>query len=144
MHAALCSIYGFAEFFGYRILLLIDGNYIIIFVVGVVFATALEYLVAMLMIKKFGAVWWDYTKRPFNYKGILSLESSLAWGVYAVCEMWFIHDGLSGLLGAIPYRLLLTIDILLILYCMIDFIYVSKKVKNEGITAEENNMLKVD
>lgn len=144
LHAPLCPIYGFAEFFGYRLLLLLGGNYIIIFIVGVVFATALELLVAKLMIIKFGAVWWDYTKRPFNYKGILSLESSLAWGVYAVCEMWFIHDGLEYLLKLIPYQVLTAIVIALVIYCISDLIFVSRKVKKEGIVAEENNMLKVE
>ena len=119
-------------------------NYIVIFVVGTVFATGVELLVAQFMIYKFGAVWWDYTNRPFNYKGILCLESTLAWGVYAVIEVWFLHDGLAWLTAQIPYILRIILFSLLGAYCIIDLIFVSIKAKKEGIQAEANNMLVVE
>lgn len=144
LHAPICPIYGFAEFIGFRLLLLLPHNYIVIFVVGTVFATGVELLVAQFMIYKFGAVWWDYTNRPFNYKGILCLESTLAWGVYAVIEVWFLHDGLAWLSAQIPYILRIILFSLLGAYCIIDLIFVSIKAKKEGIQAEANNMLIVE
>mgnify|MGYP002240400927 CR=1 FL=1 len=39
------------------------------YLAGAVLATTLEYITAVLMRNLFGQVWWDYTEKPFNYKG---------------------------------------------------------------------------
>ncbi|MBO6108785.1 MAG: putative ABC transporter permease [Eubacterium sp.] len=143
MKSPLCPIYGFGEFFGYRLLLLLPHNYILIFVVGTVFATLLELLVAKIMIWKTGYLWWDYTNRPFNYKGILCLESTIAWGVIAVVVVGFLHNGVESLLRMIPSNVLAMITIGLIIYTIGDLIYSLRKFRQEGLQAEENNILKV-
>lgn len=143
LKAPLCPVYGFAEFIGYRLLLLLPHNYFLYFIIGTAFVTSLELLLAKFMIYKTGYVWWDYTNKPFNYKGILCLESTVAWGAYAVAEMWFIHDSFEAFLNWIPYNALTMILIGLILYTIGDLIYSIRKVKTEGLKAEENNMLKV-
>ena len=143
LFAPLCPIYGFGEFIGYRLLLLLPHNYFLYFFIGTTFCTILELIVAKIMIAKTGFVWWDYTKRPFNYKGILCLESSIAWGVIAVVEMWFLHEGIAGLLRMIPPYVLPMLVIGLILYCIGDLIYSLRKIRNEGMKAEANNILKV-
>ena len=94
------------------------------------------------MIWKTGYLWWDYTNRPFNYKGILCLESTLAWGVYAVLEFWFLHDGTMGLLALIPTSVMPLILTGLIAYAFGDLAYSLRAVKTEGMEAEENNVLK--
>ncbi len=72
------------------------------------------------------------------------MESTLAWGVYAVIEVWFLHDGLQWLSAAVPFVVRLIVEILLSIYCIADLIYVSIKSKKEGIKAEANNMLVVE
>ena len=47
------------------------------------------------MMKVFGEVWWDYSDKPFNYKGILCLESTIAWGFYTVGLFLFLHKGVE-------------------------------------------------
>ena len=42
-------------------------------------ATTMELITANVMIRLFGSFWWDYSHKPFNYRGITCLESSLAW-----------------------------------------------------------------
>ena len=143
MVAPLCPIYGFGEFIGYKLILLLPKNYILIFVVGTVFATFFEYLVAKFLIWKTGYLWWDYTKRPFNYKGILCLESTLAWGVIAVVEVAFLHEGIYNLLSMVPTYILALINTGLIIYVIGDLIYSVRKFKKEGLQVEENNILKV-
>lgn len=143
MRSPLCPIYGFGEFIGYRLLMLLPQNYILIFFVGTAFATAFELLVAKIMIWKTGYLWWDYTNRPFNYKGILCLESTIAWGVIAVIEPLFLHDSIDGLMRMIPKDVLALIIIGLIIYTIGDLIYSMRKYKTEGMQAEANNILKV-
>ena len=142
LFAPFCPIYGFGEFIGFKLLLLLPHNYFLYFFIGTAFCTAFELLVAKIMIWKTGYLWWDYTNRPFNYKGILCLESTLAWGVYAVIEVWFLHDGSMYLLGLIPDSIMPLILTALIIYVFGDLAYSLRIVKTEGMQAEENNILK--
>lgn len=79
-----CIIYGFGAMLGYALLRPFAGNYVVLYVVGAVAATAFEYLTALLMLRLFGTFWWDYTNKPFNYRGIICLESTLGWGLVSV------------------------------------------------------------
>lgn len=54
------------------------------------------------MHKIFGEIWWDYTDKPFNYKGILCLESSIAWGFYTIGLFVFLHGFVEGIVNGIP------------------------------------------
>lgn len=61
------------------------GNYLMEFVSGMLAATVFEYLVGQLMEAIFKIRYWDYSHKRFQYKGYISLESSLCWGVLSVC-----------------------------------------------------------
>ena len=74
-----CVIYGFGTFIAFNIFKPIEHNYIALFILGSICATAFEYATAQVMLKLFGKVWWNYDHRPFNYKGILCLESTIGW-----------------------------------------------------------------
>ena len=54
------------------------------------------------MMKLFGEVWWDYNDKFCNYKGVLCLESTLAWGLYAVIIITFLFDKVMGLVDQYP------------------------------------------
>ncbi|MFQ9802231.1 MAG: putative ABC transporter permease [Clostridia bacterium] len=56
------------------------------------------------MIYLFGSFWWDYSAKPFNYKGILCLESTLAWGVLAIVIVNFFHGFLVRTVASIIPR----------------------------------------
>ena len=91
-----CPIYGFGGVLGYLILSPLSGHYIKLYFAGAVLATAFEYLVGRLMLKVFGEVWWDYNEKPCNYQGIICLESTIAWGFYAVIIIMFLHGKILG------------------------------------------------
>lgn len=88
-----CIIYGFGAMLGYALLRPFPGNYVLLYVVGAAAATAFEYLTALLMLRLFGSFWWDYTNKPFNYKGIICLESTLGWGLISVLLFAFMQNG---------------------------------------------------
>ena len=91
MFGPLCPIYGVGALTAYFMLRGISHNYILLYVVGCIVPTALEFLTAQIMLLIFGEVWWDYTEKPFNYRGILCLESTLVWGVYTVGLFAFLQ-----------------------------------------------------
>lgn len=87
-----CPIYGFGGVVGYLILSPLSGHYIQLYFVGALLATTFEYLVGRLMLKIFGEVWWDYNEKPCNFQGIICLESTVAWGFYAIIIIMFLHN----------------------------------------------------
>lgn len=87
-----CPIYGFGATLGYLLLSPFRQNVFVVYIVGAVLATIFEYLVGILMIKLFGELWWDYNDKPFNYKGILCLESTIAWGFYGLGVVYILHE----------------------------------------------------
>ena len=96
-----CPIYGFGGVVGYLILHPLSKNLVALYFAGAVLATAFEYLVGRLMLKIFGEVWWDYNEKPCNYQGIICLESTIAWGFYAIIIITFLHGRILGLVDRV-------------------------------------------
>lgn len=105
-----CPIYGFGAVAGYLILSPLKGQYLMIYVAGAVLATVFEFIVGVGMIKILGQLWWDYNEKPFNFKGIICLESTIAWGFYAIGIVHFLH-------GAV-YRIIDLVDMPVGLICI--------------------------
>ena len=97
-----CPIYGVGALTVFFLLRPYSENRVLLFFMGSFFATILEYLTALLMQKVFGEVWWDYNEKPFNYKGIICLESSIAWGFYTFFLFMFLQNTVEGIVALIP------------------------------------------
>lgn len=117
----ICPIYGFGALGAYFLLKPLENNYVLLYLFGSIGATFFEFLVAKLMIHIFGTVWWDYHEKPFNYQGIICLESTLAWGFYTICLFGFLHKGVMALANTYPYRIGCIGAGVLMLYYLIDF-----------------------
>lgn len=111
-----CPIYGFGAAIGYLVLNPLSGHYVTLYLTGAFLATTFEYLVGIMMQKLLGEVWWDYTEKPMNYKGIICLESTIAWGFYAIIITMFLHERVLHLIDAMDmvYGRILCIVILAI------------------------------
>ena len=77
-----CPIYGVGALTVYFVLRPYSSNGFLLFLLGSLLATALELLTGIIMKRIFGEIWWDYHEKPFNYKGILCLESSIRIGAF--------------------------------------------------------------
>lgn len=111
-----CPIYGFGAVIGYLVLNPLSGHYVTLYLTGAFLATTFEYLVGIMMQKLLGEVWWDYTEKPMNYKGIICLESTIAWGFYAIIITMFLHERVLHLIDTMDmaYGRILCIVILAI------------------------------
>ena len=111
-----CPIYGFGAVIGYLVLNPLSGHYVTLYLTGAFLATTFEYLVGIMMQKLLGEVWWDYSEKPMNYKGIICLESTIAWGFYAIIITMFLHERVLHLIDAMDmaYGRILCIVILAI------------------------------
>ena len=117
----ICPIYGFGAVAAYFILEPLAGNYVVLFIAGSLLATGWEWFVAKVMLHIFGEVWWDYSNKPFNYKGILCLESSIAWGFYTIILFTFLHKGVMMMADSYSYKIGCVAAGILMVYYMIDF-----------------------
>ena len=120
-HLPFCIIYGFGAMLGFAVLRPLSGNYFLLYFVGAALATVFEYLTARLMLRLFGTFWWDYTNKPFNYKGILCLESTLGWGLIAVLLFAFLHRAVFSVVMLIPARVGIAAAVLLVSAYTVDF-----------------------
>lgn len=125
-----CPIYGVGALSVYFLLRPICHNVYLLYFMGAFVATALEYITARIMIRIFGEVWWDYTEKPFNYKGILCLESTVAWGFYTLGLFFFLQKGVERIVDSYSFELGTRLASLVLLVFAIDFsrcLYLEKK-----------------
>lgn len=117
----LCPIYGVGALTVYFILSPYSENRVLLFFLGAILATTIEWVTAGIMNRIFGEVWWDYTDKPFNYKGILCLESTLAWGLYTVILFGVLQGFVENIVDAIPLSYGKNLGLLILLAYVIDF-----------------------
>lgn len=125
-----CPIYGFGALTVFFILRPYSDNSILLFFLGSFLATTLEFLTALVMKHIFGEIWWDYHEKPFNYRGIICLESSIAWGFYTLFLFMFLQNIVAALVAMIPVRAGRAIGNLILIGYIMDFsatIYRQKK-----------------
>lgn len=118
-----CPIYGFGAVLGYMILNPLAEHKVALYVTGAVIATVFEFFVARLMEKTLGDVWWDYSEKPLNYKGVICAESTIAWGLYAVIIVCYLHDMIMTTVERIPTQIGAIVSGVIILYYAVDFMY---------------------
>lgn len=116
-----CPIYGFGAVIGYLVLSPLHKNIVALYLVGAVLATAFEFLVGKLMLKTLGELWWDYNDKPLNYKGIICLESTIAWGFYAVIIITFLHNRVIGFIDRYDFLLVVRICQIILFAVAVDY-----------------------
>ena len=100
-----CPIYGFGGVLGYLILSPLRDKLVELYFLGAILATVFEYLVGVGMIRFLGELWWDYNNKPFNYRGIICLESTVAWGFYAIGIVQFVHDAMYHIIDRVQLQI---------------------------------------
>lgn len=121
IHGPMCPIYGVGALTVYFVLRPLEGNWVALYFCGTFLATSLEYVTAIIMQKIFGCIWWDYNDKPFNYKGILCLESTIAWGFYTLFLFMFLQKWVSAFAELYPRSIGVWIGLGLIIYYAVDF-----------------------
>ena len=74
-------------------------NPVMVFFSAVVVATLLELITSTFLLKAFNLRLWDYTKWPLNYKGKVSVLSSLGFGVLGLFLLYVVQPFMQHLVG---------------------------------------------
>ena len=75
---------------------------LLLFAIGIIFATLIELIAGFLLDKFFHARWWDYRDRRFNLNGYICLEFSIIWGLAIAFVLRVIQPTFVSLIDLIP------------------------------------------
>ena len=102
LHGPLLPIYGSGAIIILFVTLPVAGNLALVWLLGMLAATALEYVTGAAMERLFKVRYWDYSKKKFNLDGHICLSSSIAWGFFSILLVRFIHPPIARLLADVP------------------------------------------
>lgn len=100
--APICPIYGFGALMMIAVLSAFPRNIFLVFFVGALLTTILEYITSWSMEKLFKARWWDYSDHKFNICGRVCLENSLMFGGLCVLLLFILHPRIQALIQLCP------------------------------------------
>ena len=116
-----CVIYGFGAMTAYLLMRGLADRPVELYLLGAVSATTLEYFTARLMLRFFGRFWWDYEEKPYNYRGMICLESTVGWGFVALLIVRFLYGSLLSRLEMLPDNITIAAAALLFVIYTVDF-----------------------
>lgn len=79
----------------------------LVYISGVIAATALEYVTGAVMEQLFKIRYWDYSNQKFQLHGYICLTSSIAWGFLTILMTEVIHQPVEGLILQADQNILL-------------------------------------
>ena len=102
LHGPLLPIYGSGAILILFVTLPAEENLWLVWLLGMIAATALEYVTGDVMERLFKVRYWDYSKKRFNLNGHICLSSSIAWGFFSILLVRFLHPPVGRLLTSVP------------------------------------------
>lgn len=102
INGPLCTIYGAGAVTIYLLLRPFEKNLALLYLGGVITATALEYVTGWIMETVFHTRWWDYSNKKFNLHGYISLASSLLWGAFSILLFKLLQPFVSWITSLYP------------------------------------------
>lgn len=121
LNGPYCPIYGFGALIIVLLLNPFKDNLFLVFILGMILTSTLEYITSFLMEKAFNAKWWDYSDMKFNLNGRVCLLNSCEFAVLGVLLTYIIHPRISSLIQKIPVHVLTVISVILFILLLIDF-----------------------
>lgn len=102
LHGPLLPIYGSGAIIILLATIPVAEDLRLVWLFGMVAATALEYVTGAAMERIFKVRYWDYSSQRFNLNGHICLTSSIAWGFFSILLVRFIHPPIARLLARVP------------------------------------------
>ena len=84
-----CPIYGIGALAVWLVLGQIS-NPIIVFIIGAVLATVIEYSTGLFLERRFKKKWWDYSMFKFNLHGRICPQASAVFGAFSVTSVFVL------------------------------------------------------
>lgn len=115
-------IYGFG---GMTILICcmpFQHNGFLVYIVGVLSCTALEFFVGWVMESIFQKQFWDYSMLKFTYKNRISLIPSLFWGLLSLFLVYVLYGPVDKLANFVSMEFAMVYDLIFAVVMLVDII----------------------
>lgn len=96
-----CPIYGIGAIAEWLVLGQIS-NPIIVFIIGAVLATVIEYSTGLFLERRFKKKWWDYSMFKFNLHGRVCPQASAVFGAFSVTSVFVLVPTMLTILMIFP------------------------------------------
>lgn len=121
MRGPFLPIYGSGGIMMLVVSMPFQDSLILTYLAGCVGATALELVTGLAMEALFKVRYWDYSNQKFNYKGVICLSSTLAWGGLTIFMTEFLHKLVEKVVFRIPYQVISVVTVILSVVILVDF-----------------------
>lgn len=114
----------------------------VIFFGGMILATVVEYLTAVVLEKRFHKKWWDYSNIRFNYQGRICLLGALCFGSMCLLLCKLVQPLFYRIIVHIPEDIQFWVAVSLAIMFLIDYIATLinlKLKKNKAVENADNN-----
>lgn len=102
LHGPLLPIYGSGAIIILLATIGVRESLGLIFLLGMIAATVLEYCTGAAMEALFHVRYWDYSNQKCNLNGHICLSSSVAWGCFSILLVRVVHPPIARLILRIP------------------------------------------
>jgi len=121
MDGPMLPIYGSGAIVVLLMTLPVRNNLWLVFVIGMIGTTILEYVTGAVMEKLFHMRYWDYTGKPFNVNGYICLFCSIGWGLFSVALVGCLHPFVENMILQIPSYVTDPLSLLITVIAVVDF-----------------------
>lgn len=122
LNGPICPIYGLGALAIILFFKDYTGDLAIIFTMGLIMTSSLEYATGAILEFLFHSTWWDYSNRRFNINGRICLKNSILFGIMSILLMKIIHPIVIIIVDSINPTFMYLIAIILIIYLFIDIL----------------------
>ena len=103
MHGPMLPLYGSGALTVLVSTISVRENMALIFLLGMLAATVLEYFTGAAMERLFHVRYWDYSNQKLNLHGYICVSSSLCWGCFSVLLVRVVHVPIETAVLRIPF-----------------------------------------
>lgn len=122
LNGPVCPIYGFGAILIVLFLTPIKPYPILVFILGIISISIIEYFTSWVMEIAFHMRWWDYSKQKYNINGSICLLNSFLFGCMSICVLYYIHPIVKYLFEHFSTNLQIVFSFILLFLVCIDFI----------------------
>ncbi len=140
----LIPLYGFGAVMMLWVSIPVQDNLMLVYLSGLVAATALEYVTGAVMERLFKVRYWDYSNQHFQLNGYICLSSSIAWGFLTIFMTDVIHEPIAHAVLAISPTAVVTCDFIISVLFVADTYESTKAALALGHALETMTKIKSD
>lgn len=145
LNGPILPIYGFGAITILLVTMSVKENVYLVFIMGMLGATLLEYITGDLIEHIFHVRYWDYSKQPLNINGYICLGCSLGWGLFSVLLVNIVHKPIDELVKKVPEEIIGIVVVIITLIIIVDVVWSVNEALNlkEMILEEAEKSLKL-